>query len=295
MYRKFVKVIPFPDELAHSIIARVALANCCHSELVISSLRTLLQLPPTDNPVFVLAAGLSMDRDILLTRHTMHPLHYAVARNSALVPLSSRKNGFQALFGPKSAATARYCELCFLAERGTCVIPSWRRKHHLPAVDWCPVHFTPLRAWSTELAAPFFRHSQQGLFEHLDAEVASSVENAVLRRYGQLLTSWLDRSVPYSSLKVCKVILAECHRQNIRCSKEGSAPLLSDILLSKLPPTWVHRHMPHLANKKAGIAHPKFDTLGTSSSDSFPTASLALILAALFASISDIDRALESY
>lgn len=156
MHRKIVKVIPFPDELAHSVIVRVALANCCHPELVIPSLRTLLQLPPTVNPVVVLAAGLSMDSDILLGRHTMHPLHYAVERNSALVPLSSRRNGFQALFGPKSAATARYCESCSLEEGGTCAVPFWRRKHHLPAVDWCPTHFTPLRSWSSELAGHFF-------------------------------------------------------------------------------------------------------------------------------------------
>lgn len=294
MNREIVRVLPLPDELAHSIIVRVAFANCCHPELVIPSLRTLLHLPRTVNPVVVLAAGLSMDSDILLARHTMHPLHYAVARNSALVPLSSRKNGFQALFGPKSAAAARYCESCSLLESGTCGVPIWRRQHHIPAVEWCPRHLTPLRAWPRELAAPFFRHSPRALSEIPATEVASSVENAVLRRYGRLLTSWLDRRAPYPSQKVCEVIMAECRRQNIRCSKDGSAPLLSDVLLGMLPKTWVHRHMPHLASKKAGVAHPGFDNFGSLSSDGFPTASLALFLAALFSSVSEIERALES-
>lgn len=295
MHRRIVKVIPFPDELANSVIVRVALANCCDPELVIPNLRTLLQLPPKVNPVVVLAAGLGLDGHILLSRHTMYPVHYAVDRSSALVPLSSRTNGFQALFGPKSAATARYCESCALADGGTRAAPSWRRKHHLPTVDWCPVHLTPLRPWSGEFAGHFFTHSQQSLSEIAATEVASLVENPVLRRYGRLLTSWLDLHVPYSSQKVCEVILAECRRQNIRCSEDGSAPLLSDVLLGILPKTWVHRHMPRLATKEPGVAHLGLDNLGKLSSDGLPTPRLALFLAALFSSISEIDRALESY
>ena len=143
----FVEVEPLPDELAHSILARLAFQNCCDSNTVIAKLARFYGIPKSENHFSVVSQALGYQNSAFLKKHTLYPLMRAVDRGT-LIDLAKRTVGFRAFFGPKTNAAAFYCPRCSDMELDGNSVMFWRRAHHLPSVDWCPTHFCSLEQYA---------------------------------------------------------------------------------------------------------------------------------------------------
>lgn len=289
----FIDVRPLPDELAHSILARLAFVNCCDSDTLIAQLTRFYGISRSANQVSVVAQALGLEPAEFLKKHTLYPLLHAVDRGSKVVALANRTQGFRDFFGPKVNASAKYCALCLELDRQVHSITFWRRAHHLPSVDWCPVHFCGLESYRID-------HSEYPTSDPRTVgaptvfnEGTEHAANPVLRRYSALLMVWRESELPYRSRDVRDLVHGACLRQGLGFSEGDSRSLLSDALVGALPHSWLVKFMPRLSSKAIG----KVDLLDLYAQRSFEDLTVnvvALLLAYLFDSVATIKTQLHS-
>lgn len=289
----FIDVEPLPDELAHSVIARLAFENCCDSSTLIAKLARFYGAPSSATYVSVVAQALGYESNEFLRKHTLYPLLHAVARGSKVINFADRTVGFRTFFGPKVNSAATYCARCSELDTTTHSISFWRRVHHLPSVDWCPVHLRGLENFprsEIEFATSDVKVVGEAI---VSIEGTEHSKNPVLRRYGALLMAWMERDVSYRSSDACDLIIDACLSQGLSVAKGDSQRLLSDALVDSLPQSWLQKFMPGLANKTEGKPHPNLDLYLERAFTSLPIKTVALLLAYLVRSVESIESNLS--
>ncbi|KAB0330445.1 hypothetical protein F3B38_01300 [Janthinobacterium lividum] len=289
----FIDVEPLPDELAHSIIARLAFLNCCDSDTLIAKLARFYGIPKSSSHVSVVAQTLGYRNAEFLKMHTLHPLLYAVDRGTNLVDIVNRRAGFRTFFGPKINTAANYCARCSELDRHVHSMSFWRRAHHLPSVDWCPVHYCGLESYRMLHTEYPTSDSKTVGAPTVYVEGTEHAANPVLRRYSALLMVWREKEVPYRSRDICDLILDACLHQGIGITKGDSQSLLSDALVEALPHSWLVKFMPRLSNKTKGTVDWVLDKYLEQRFAYLTIKMVALLLSYLFDSIETIDSHLN--
>jgi len=285
---------PFEDELLDGYLGRCCAAHCCTNvKSLIAGLGAHLQLPGPYSTQAAIAAGLNITPQQVLFRLTTLPAQRAFApshkkdgqrRTEALSSLGVQM---------RSKVEAMTCAACLNEDRKHGRTSYWRRIHHLPDVDWCPIHREALLKFDPKA----FRHRPtdalaQGPGVRLALPTAFDAAN-ILGRYAGLLAHWLQRDFVGSSAALTHVIRDGCTSHELRWTETGRRPLVSDLIARQVPTEWLALHWPDLLTKTPGEYFARLDGPSKDKHVSYPGAACALVLATLFDSVSEILARLE--
>lgn len=200
--------IPFPDEHVLGWLGRIRFFNHYPSiEHVIGEIKKQLcvdgkngKVLPVDTPQLILFANfVEMNSYEFAMKHSM--VSYARAfdfDNFGASIWNKKAVHFVRLHGMRAGKKgAWFCPVCVEEDIKYCGVPFWRRKHQIPAVDWCLKHGEQLLGFTDESA-----------FENLppvkispDVAIVSGGGNfknlnSVIKRYMQIAIWLLERERP---------------------------------------------------------------------------------------------------
>lgn len=285
---------PFEDELLDGYLGRCCAGHCCtNAKSLIAGLGVHLRLPGTCSAQEALAAGLNITPQQVLFRLTTLPAQRAFAPSHKRGGLPRTEALSLKGVQMRSKVEAMTCAACLSEDTRHGRTSYWRRIHHLPGVDWCPIHSEALLKFDPKAFS--LRPSDalaQGPGVRLALPTAFDAAS-ILGRYAELLTRWLQRDFVGSSAALIRVIRDGCTSHELRWTETGRRPLVSDVIAKQLPSEWLALHWPDLLSKTAGEYFARLDGPGKDKHVSYPGAACALVLATLFDSVSEIQARLE--
>jgi len=285
---------PFPDEIIHGWRGRVAALNSLSkSRQAESLLRQSAEKSATelsDDPDFTecAAAALGITRQELIRRHTLLPFF------DALGDLKQNKSGTksakhlqvylrQAPFRIDSKE-ALFCRQCAGEDLARWKFSYWRRSHHLPGVQCCSKHGTPLLSAGTHEAFDRCPH------HFLDAQpkMCAMPHDELLLRYSQIAADILDCAPLVDSTTASIKLGLRANTSGLRISNAGRRKTPSTYVMELLPLDWLQKTFPRV-RWNAGKFISTFDGACSPRATRYTTATLCLLAAVLY---EDADQAL---
>lgn len=280
-----ITALPMKDELADGIAGRFIRLNGFQDErTAISTLRAGLAQPTSTPALETLAVACNLPLPDLIRWHSLLPVARAISAHAGTA--SEARVAAQRLercrFGTPRSQVALFCPACKDEDRRRYGFAYWRRQHHLPAVDWCPTHGTPLVGCAKGSFA-----TQPGQRPALSAAQAvyprrSEDSTPALQRYLSILQGWADAARPIPVMALNEVLRNRCESLNLRRGEVGRRPTISDAACDALPKSWLERHHPDLLNRRPGDYVRRFDGAAVDRHLAYPSDTCALILAVLF-------------
>lgn len=281
---KLVAPPPLPDELAIGFAGRIRSLNAI--ETVARTLAALrAEFDGTDRVSLLsqLAAACSSDTASFALEHSMLPLDRAVtiyvgSEDGARVARTMMIR--QGLVSLRKNAMA--CPRCMEEDRKERGFSYWRRRHHLPGIDWCFLHQIPLLQASKDSYSnqPWLALDQAGAARHI--EIDDEMQNPALQRLARIQEHWLRMPHSIHAAALNLVLKKRCTELDLRCGQHGKRPVISDIAREVLPGNWIARHFPSLLEKRIGEFLQKLDGQAVDRHVAYPSFACALALAVLY-------------
>ncbi|MCE4554243.1 TniQ family protein [Roseateles cellulosilyticus] len=285
---------PQPDELLDGWLGRCSVMHSCTSIAnLIAGLRMVTGLPVPATVLDVIAASLGLTPQEVLFRHTTLPAQRAFSARAVGIEKQSTEKLSSSGVTRRSDVEALACPHCAQEDAARGGLSYWRRMHHLPGVDWCPVHQEAL----VRFTPTAFEKRPSDVLAQTAGErcaVPAAIDgSSALGRYAELMVRWLQRSSVYSCTALNRVVYEGCRAMGLRCSQVGKRLLVSDLVKQRLPTEWLALYWPDVLSKAPAAYLPRLDGPSRDKHVGYPGATCALVLAALFESVDDIQRQLE--
>lgn len=293
----FARPTAQPDEMLQGLLGRISAANACESiAQTMAGLKVALNLPSSAISFEIAAAYLNCTPLQVARRHTLMPAyrvfsaHVGTEREEQIL----KKQSLVPNHSDRAKHEAMSCHVC-ATEDGEVGMPGrWRRLHHLPRIDWCPIHQVPLRRFSTAA----FTMSPFNAADALDSELCpvtgEITSNSVLNRYAELMGRWLTRDTAISIEALSRVAKEGCRIHDLRSGQCGKRNVVSDRARELLPADWLAHYWPELLAKNPGQFIAKFDGVTKDRHVAYTGPTCALVLALLFDSTDDIEARLQA-
>ena len=283
----FVMLPPFQDELAIGFTGRVGAFNALGSiEQTIKSLRAKNNEISKETKLAALARSCSMDYNKFVNAHSMFPLHRAVTKyvghkDELVVEQSTIR-----LWGLRSLrVSAMFCMRCATSDVREQGVSYWHRHHHLPGIDWCLQHNSPLMYAPTHSYSTQPETVSKDLTQVNECTVDKEMMNPVLQRLAQVQRRWLETPSPIHAAAISMVFKNRCKELDLRLGQGGKRPVVSDLARSNLPDRWMEKHFPSLLTKRPEEFLHKLDGSVTDRHVAYPSFVYAMVIAVLFESI----------
>ncbi|NMM14164.1 MAG: hypothetical protein HHJ17_11590 [Rhodoferax sp.] len=281
---KLVAPPPLPDELAVGFAGRIRTLNAI--ETVARTLKVVRsEFGGTDrvSSLSQLAAACSSSTASFALEHSMLPLSRAVTiyvGSKADARVAGTMMIRQGLLSLRENAMA--CPCCIDEDRKERGFSYWRRRHHLPGIDWCFLHQIPLQQSpkSTYHDQPWMALGQVDTSRH--TEIQGEMKNTTLQRLARIQEHWLQMPHSIHAGALNLVLKNRCTELDLRCSQHGKRPVISDIALDVLPESWIKRYFPSLLEKRKGEFLQKIDGPAVDRHVAYPSFACALVLSVLF-------------
>lgn len=250
---------PLPDELAAGLLGRIRAINGLQTvqetlQALRSNVRTKVGASQDESEIALLANVTAMTPSLFSHHHTLNPFRRAFSKN-----VLERANGLtkkrnvRALYHQGIAARPSYfCSDCVHEDELFWGFSYWRRTHHLQGINWCLKHRTPLRYCDENDAHSSLPGSYIANARSIGAdEVKCAQRNPVVTRYIDICVNLLERRGPMHSQAVMRLLRTKANERGLKITGYGSdsRPLLSDLVFSHLPFTWLRTNFPEFRNK----------------------------------------------
>lgn len=280
-----------PDEIVHGWRGRVAALNSfSKTRQVESLLRVCAEKSATelsDDPDFVECAAVTLGvaRQELIRRHTLLPFF------DALGDLKQNKPGTksgkhlhvylrQAPFriDGKEALFCRHCAEEDLAFRK---YSYWRRSHHLPGVQCCSKHGTPLLSAGGHEAFDRCPHHFLDAQSKECAMPHGELARKILLRYSQIAADILDSALSIDSTAASIKLGLRASAADLRISNAGRRKTPSTYVMELLPGDWLQKTFFRI-QWRVGEYISTFDGACSPRATRYTTATLCLLAAVLY-------------
>ncbi|RJP62858.1 MAG: hypothetical protein C4535_20300 [Comamonadaceae bacterium] len=290
---------PLEDELAAGIAGRLARLNGLPSIAIaidcISRAGRHLVTEKTPK-LWRLAELLGEERFDFANRHSMLPALFPVSRYLDTANEQSCARSVAMLRGMQIPhKVLRWCQACVQRDLDTRGFGIWRRKHQLAGVDVCLEHGLALVTAATHDAYRPPGHASTVCSPYpCSSELQRECSVDSIARFQSLMSLWLTRRTPLRVAAWASAVGARCRDVNVRVGNLGSLPTVSDLLRDQMPISWLHRHMPDVANKRPRDFIGRVDGACYAQRVPYPSLICTAILAVLFSSAEEASEALDS-
>ncbi len=215
---------------------------------------------------FLLAISAGMTPDEYVRRHTMLPPTRVAAWSSLKSVLPDTAWNIAAIkFGfaiPTSAG--RLCLDCINEDRQQQRTSGFRRIHHLPGIDYCPIHRNALYAVSNE--HPFKRMPITWV-DKGDLRPIAPIEDTVpdrdwVERYRAICLATLYEPAPFLAKALNYELMRMMNGAGYTTDARHPLTNLSDVLLTKIGPQWAAKFLPKIAEKPINRYYTSVDGVG---------------------------------
>ena len=291
---------PLEDELAAGVAGRLARLNGLPSIAVaidcIAGVKRRHKVSEKVPKLWRLAELVGKDRFEFSNSHSMLPALFPVSRYLDTVSEESSIQSLAMLRGMQTPhKVLRWCQACVQRDLATRGFSIWRRQHHLDGVDICMEHELPLVTAATHDAYRPPGHSSAMCSTHSGSdELLRECNVASLARFQSLMSRWLARRTPLRVAAWGSAIGTRCRDVNVRVGNLGSLPTVSDLLRDQMPLSWLHRHLPEVANKSHKEFIGRVDGACYAQRVPYPSLTCTAILAVLFSSADEALDALDA-
>jgi hypothetical protein len=214
-------------------------------------------------------------------------LRVAAKSGSDMLHGADNARSFARLLGMQPQRSGAYCCIkCIEADLQKHKLSWYRRKHHLIGVDWCHLHKCTL--YKIDSKVPFTQLPHNWLSKNklipINACVPNLPEKGFLNRYVEIATKLLDRERPFKveNIKMCLAKRAKHH--NLRISRAGKSPLISDRLFELAPADWLKEYLPEYNKKTSNNYFHHIDSLALFSKMAGVGNAYAMAMAVLYES-----------
>jgi len=248
-----------PDELSAAHLGRFGGLNQLPPTRVRAALRAALQAAGHDVDALSVMDGLALSSG-------MSTITYAQANSMMPVLRVSTPSAYARPFGhsedthlnrrvgikvPKEGGFV--CLKCIEEDLKRSDLSWFHRVHHLVGVDWCVHHGDPL--WEVTDAKPFYSlphiWMKNGQLRKLDVcSPTLDAAPAFIQRYVEISVAFLGLLKPLFALDVSQAIRNRVSEFFLGRSRRGMQPYLSDHIYDLAPKSWLHAHVPALAQKR---------------------------------------------
>lgn len=287
-----------PDEIIHGWRGRVAALNSLSKiRQVESLLRLCAEKSATDlsdDPDFIecAAAALDVARQELLRRHTLPPFFDALGDLKQNKPGTKSAKHLRAYLRQApfrlDGKEARFCRQCGEEDLAFWKYSYWRRSHHLPGVQCCSKHGTPLLCAGTHEAFDRCPHHFLDAQSKEYAMPHDALARQVLLRYSQIAADILDCAPSIDSTAASIKLGQRATAAGLRISNPGRRKTPSTYVMELLPVDWLQKTFPRV-HWETGKFISTFDGACSPRTTRYTTATLCLLAAVLY---EDADQAL---
>jgi hypothetical protein len=294
--------IPLGDELALGVLGRYARLNGISSiPWAVKAIRSLFQEDKGFPTLWMLAKACGRKPFEFAVKHSMLPALFPISRYGGTEQEPSGRRRLATAYGfSASAAGLRWCPECARPEQNKREVGHWKRAHQINGIDWCVIHYVPLI--SVPLDAAIFAPSHAISpappdFSPLGLE--DELSNRALQRLQHIFLEWLQAPTPLHLRAWSQVVSQRCQKLQIRIGEVGKRSVVSDLILSQFPRTWLSRHLPEVAVKQERSYVRKIDGACVDKHVAYPALACGTILAVLFESaeeaLAELTQANQQY
>lgn len=261
-----------PDEFFEGYLGRISLVNGLTVRTDINRIlakwikqqhpdKTLKVIPAA----YCLSKLLNIDVEKFIRQHTLAPITSALKSKLNLNKTDKCEqqnlHGMLIITSKKIKKSACFCASCVDEDLDYHGFSFWRRSHQLSGIDWCIKHNTPLLEAKEDM--PYTTQPAFYLFNKRFAEVniEKYLFHPIIQRYSQLIQEVIDLNEPLDYKVVYQVLLSQSKEFNIRTRVTGDRKTLSDLIIEKLPSSWLKRHFPNLRIDQSGYQYSFDDVL----------------------------------
>lgn len=289
---------PLPDEIIHGWRGRVAALNALSkSRQVESLLRLSAEKSATelsDDPDFIecAAAALGVTRQELVRWHTLPPFFDALGDLKQNKPGTKSAKHLRVYLRQApfriDGKEALFCWQCAEEDLAFWKFSYWRRSHHLPGVQCCSKHGTPLLSAGGHEAFDRCPHHFLNSHSKECAMPQDELARQVLLRYSQIAADILDCAPSIDSTVASIKLGQRATMSGLRISNGGRRKTVSTYVMELLPVDWLQKTFPRV-RWSTGKFISTFDGACSPRATRYTTATLCLLAAILY---EDADQAL---
>lgn len=235
----------------------------------------------------VIAAGLGIDPETYLAKHSLLPFLYACpSREKESHRYQDLVKGWLKPADGSLLKHLRFCLECARQDALNTGIGWWRREHQLPGVDVCIHHHEPLNLVQDDRAAerlPSYYIRDRRYIR----ETSPDSDDVMVATYRSLAVSLLERRVEPSHLRVR--VGQRCIELAIRrdLKQRSCSTSLSRHVRSRFPHGWLQKHRPTLLHPDYAGRDLMIDA--GFSGQGAPGTAIVMVLASLFDDLDDLN------
>lgn len=282
---------PQPDEIIHGWRGRVAALNSLSK---ISQVEPLLrayaeksQTALSDDADFIecAAVALNITRQELIRQHTLLPFYDALGELKQNKPGTKSAKHLRTYLRQApfriEGQEPRFCRHCVDEDLTSRKFSYWRCSHHLPGVQCCSTHGTPLLSAGKLDAFDFCpQHFLASPLRECTSTHGNSA-NQILLRYSQIAADILS-SAPIIESEEASIKLGQlASAAGLRFSNSGRRKTVSTYAMEILPTEWLLSTFPRV-HWRADKFISTFDGACSPRSTRYTTATLCLLAAILY-------------
>lgn len=287
---------PMPNELAEAHAQRLGFINGCASridldELLAKEVRLRGRDPKEMLRIGQLALVSGIGQAEYVNQHTMlGVLRVAAKAGEGMLHGDPAGDSLTQMNGFRTQRPGSFvCLKCVEEDLKHWHFTWYRRTHHLAGVDWCWSHGIALHQVRSNRPFDTFPHEcvREGNIEQVKACVETLPNSGYVARYVELACNLLLRQRPCDATEINETINKRAQQLGLRLSRNGSRPLLSDLMRSHIPTLWLHAHVPGWSKKNESEFLRFLDLPAISRTKAHVGASYVAVLAALFETAED--------
>lgn len=247
---------PLPDEFCKGILGRVRILNGLHSSKEVLNHLSRAYCAEDGKPVpaiALLARAVQIVLPEFIRSHSLLPLIRAVVlENHPTRHGASNQSEILRLRGFKTFSKCAYlCLDCVREDESFWGFSYWRRSHQIESVPWCQKHGSLLH-----------RIYRADAYDHLPGSLLNEsvqvgysktiLENAVLKRYAQIMNDLLDQDRPIACKNIIALFNKKTRGLGFRLAQTGKRKVLSDLAMELVPADWLIVNFPKMEGKSKG-------------------------------------------
>lgn len=241
---------PLPDEIIQGWLGRMHAINCISpkeniEELIANHVRSLNRQTATRDDLFQdVADVLAMEREHLLKQHTLTQFFNCLSGlkvsgkpgTKSIKHKDARERYAAFSFGGKNP---RYCWQCAQEDLSSLGFSYWRRTHQIPGFLWCAKHNSHLIIVARRDAFNECPHEITDTALNEKIHGLSSDQTKLLKRYA-FIANEIFEQMPEIDSRTASVTLGKMAKAaDLRFSKAGVRPTVSNHLMERLPIWWL--------------------------------------------------------
>jgi hypothetical protein len=282
---------PLPDEILHGWRGRVAALNSLPETRHVGSLLKICADKSAselgDDPDFVecAAAVLGVTRQELIRRHTLRPFFDALGDLKQNKPGTKSAKHLRAFLRQApfriDGKEALFCRQCVEEDLAFWKFSYWRCSHHLPGVQCCCKHGTPLLSAGKHEAFDLCPHHFLSFQTNECAMPYGELARQILLRYSQIAADFLDCAPSIDSTSISIKLGQRASAAELRISNAGRRKTPSTYVMDLVPLSWLQRTFPRVC-WSTGKFISTFDGACSPRATRYSTATLCLLAAVLY-------------